>query len=66
MSLFAYLGFWALVALDVIIKWRRGMLFDAMAKMKRREAKAATRAARKQVSHIHYVMWHVYYCLKPN
>ncbi len=65
-SLFAYFGFWALVALDVIIKWRRGMLFDAMAKMKRREAKAAARAARKQVSHIYDVTWHGNYCLKPN
>ena len=49
MSLFAYFGFWALVALDVIIKWRRGMLLDAMAKSRRREARAAARAARKQV-----------------
>ncbi|KAK9831850.1 hypothetical protein WJX81_001676 [Elliptochloris bilobata] len=47
-SLFAYFGFWALVVLDVIVKWRRGMLLDAMAKTRRREAREAARAARKQ------------------
>ena len=49
MSLFAYFGFWALIVLNVIIKWRRGMLLDALAKSRKKEARAAARAARKQV-----------------
>lgn len=48
-SLFAYFGFWALIVLNVIIKWRRGMLLDALAKSRKKEARAAARAARKQV-----------------
>lgn len=49
MSLFAYFGFWALIVLNVIIKWRRGMLLDALAKSRKKEVRAAARAARKQV-----------------
>ncbi len=50
-SLFAYFGFWALVIMDIIIKWRRGMLLDALAKSRRKEARAAAKLARKQVSY---------------
>ena len=47
-SLVAYFGFWALVVMDIIIKWRRGMLLDALAKSRKREARAAAKLARKQ------------------
>jgi len=50
-SLFAYFGFWALVIMDIIIKWRRGMLLDALAKTRRKEARATAKLARKQVRH---------------
>lgn len=47
-SLVAYFGFWALVVMDIIIKWRRGMLLDALAKSRKKEARAAAKLARKQ------------------